>query len=49
MNEQQLKDKTAAIIREPGGELLDKLLRIGDLVGVSRPPKHVSPIVMGPE
>jgi hypothetical protein len=37
----------AAILREPGGEQLDKLLRIGDLVGVARPPRHESPVRMG--
>jgi hypothetical protein len=38
----------AAIITEEDSELLDKILRIGDLVGVPRPPEHISPIVMGP-
>lgn len=40
--------RIAAIVREPGGDMLDKLLRIGDAAGVARPPVHVSPIVMGP-
>lgn len=43
-----LEHRIAAIIREEGGDLLDKILRIGDAVGVPRPPRHVSPIVMGP-
>lgn len=36
-----------AIVTEESTDQFDKVLRIGDLVGVPRPPEHVGPIRMG--